>query len=629
MNAWQPAVRVVLAVFFSLLSVLCLTGCGSHRVNYAAIDSYYRYQFTDARQSLRDALDENGGHENNDTILNNTRLGMASLADGDLREAESALGKSFDLLSTAGLNKDRTVAAVLDHEGVRIWKGEPFEQALTYHYVALTYALQGDWENTRAAAANSLFRLTDFGKDQSAKAAAKRSGTADASAAADYTAVDTNFALGFLMQAIGSDLAGTAGAKEQFDAALRINSDLKPVIDRLRARDYDTLLIVDYGRGPSKHAYGTDGELAEFTPNEAMPGRVIVTADNQVLARANPACDVNAMAQDLRWNNLEGVRKAKSFVGNALLVGGAVATGIGASNNNGAAALAGVGAMALGLLTKAGSKADTRYCEYMPQCVYLVPLTLARPSDVTVQITNRPAATMLMSQVAPGRLRKPTVIYLRLFRDGGGTDLSWLTRRRPVYTNDHTGVARGDGASPWILGGRDVSAPTRETLAAYQASGFLAGYTVGELQRVYQDEGLHIGSGMMDLPNTKPEVRDDSYRHVLEGGTGVFTPQPYSMGYQRIMNSRVRAYKPQSDAARNAADAVRVREQEMSAPAAAPVVSPPTSSTPSASPSKVPLPRMRPVDTITTLPTTRPNKIEPTNQPASVPESQPNDSSQP
>lgn len=538
-----------------LIAVLSLTlaSCKAEPRNEAAVTSYYRYDFTSAREALRkDAYTV----EDEQTILNNTRLGMASLADGDLNEAESALGRSFELLSTAGLNKDKTVAVFFDHEGVRIWKGEPFEQALTYHYVALLYALRGDWENTRAAAANALFRLTDFGKDQLNPTSAKQP---ESAGAIPYTAVDTNFALGFLMQAIGSDLAGTSGAKEQLEAALKINADLQPIVDRLRTRDYDTLMLVDYGRGPRKQAYGEDDARVEWLSQESPHGQLIVTADGQRLAKANPVCDVNAMAQDLRWNNLENLRTTKSFLGNALLVGGAASTAYGADQSNAAAAIAGVSAMALGLLAKSGARADTRYCEFMPQAIYLVPLTLERVSDVSVEIVGRPAASMLLNDVRPGTPRKPTVIYLRLFRDGDGADISWLTRRREIYSNDFTGVMRNPWGYPWILGGRDVSTPSRATLEAYQSNNRLRDVTVLGLEDLYKAEGILIGSGM---ENRERQPKNPSYRHILLGGTGLFTPHPYSMGYQRLMFSRQLPYEPRSGAVRNVAKAMRVEQSE-------------------------------------------------------------------
>lgn len=128
--------------FVLLPLLLLLTGCQNAPRNYSAIHSYYDYNFTGAREALRKDATQRRDEQ---VLLNNVRLGMAALADGDTTEAEQSLGKAFELLSTAGLNKDRTIAAVLDHEGVRIWKGEPFEQALTYHYVAALYAIMGDW----------------------------------------------------------------------------------------------------------------------------------------------------------------------------------------------------------------------------------------------------------------------------------------------------------------------------------------------------------------------------------------------------------------------------------------------------------------------------------------------------
>ncbi len=93
------------------------SGCSSHQRNYAAVHSYYGYDFTAAREALR----EDAGRNDTNVLLNNIRLGLAALADGDTLEAEAALGRSFDLLSTAGLNDDRTTAAILVAEGVLIW----------------------------------------------------------------------------------------------------------------------------------------------------------------------------------------------------------------------------------------------------------------------------------------------------------------------------------------------------------------------------------------------------------------------------------------------------------------------------------------------------------------------------
>ena len=61
-------------------------------------------------------------------ILDKMRLTMASLADGYPDSAELATNELFELLRTQGLNEDKTILATVLVEGVKIWKGEPFEQ---------------------------------------------------------------------------------------------------------------------------------------------------------------------------------------------------------------------------------------------------------------------------------------------------------------------------------------------------------------------------------------------------------------------------------------------------------------------------------------------------------------------
>jgi hypothetical protein len=85
--------------------------------------------------------------------------------------------------------------------------------------------------------------------------------------------------------------------------------------------------------------------------------------------------------------------------------------------------------------------------------------------------------------------------------------------------------------------------------------------TIADLLDLYQAEGILIGSGMESRPDI---AKNPSFRHVLEGGTGLFTPHPQSMGYKRIMCTRQPPYRPTSAIA-----AMRVHndEQELEASA--------------------------------------------------------------
>ncbi|MCP3905847.1 MAG: hypothetical protein GY715_19665 [Planctomycetes bacterium] len=523
-----------------LLLVLALVGCDTApSMNAEAVRGYYDYEFTLAREALRgDAM---VGRDRN-MLLDTVRLGMAALADGDLAEAELMFGRAFDLLSTAGLNADRTTAAILDHEGVRVWKGDPFEQALTYYYVATAHAVLGDWENARAAAANALFRLTDFGGDVAGGRVRGRA--PGAPPGRDYAAVDTDFALGFVMQAIASDHAGAAGRDAQLRAATSIRKDLAGLADVIRNRDYDTLLFVDHGKGPVKLSFGRDREVSEFWPYEGYAGPLIASADGYDVARVHAICDVNQMAHDYRWRNLEDVRKLKSGLGTGLFVAGAM---VASNSDDSGTALAGAGMMLAGMLLKSGARADTRHLEFLPQAIYVMPLRLEDRCDLKVRVKGNPNATVVLPDFEPGTTRNPRAVYLRIHGPRAPAP-AWLAGDDRRYGNDHTGVRPGD--YPWILGGRDVSTPSRAVLEAYQAGGHLRGLTVRDLVNLYRAENILIGSGTERRPG-KP--RNPSFRHILEGGTGLFTPEPDSMGYKRIMSRAHPRYVPRSNLVRNLA----------------------------------------------------------------------------
>lgn len=504
--------------------------------------AYYRYDFTTAREMIRAPAELDNDEQ---SVLNNLRLGVAAMADGDSAESERALLRVFEQLSTAGLNEDRTTAAVWINDGVRIWKGEPFEQALAYHAVSTLYATMGDWENMRAAAANGLFRLHDFGRDQhggelSQEELARREAEEPGYLDRGYTAVDTDFALGFLMQAVGTDLSGLGGADAQYDAALEINPKLEPIVNRLRARSYDTLLIVEQGKGPTKVAYGPDRALSRWQPQDVATGRLVIEQGPDITHRISAVADVNQMAADHRWNNLEDVRKAKSAIGHLLIGGGAVALGVGANRGDEGTAIAGGAAILAGALLRSGAGADTRYLEFAPAQVFLVPLRLEQGTTLRLTMSSG-GPVLVLPDVQPGAVGNPRVVYVRL-HDLDSPEPAWLSEHRLAHGNAHSGVRAGD--YPWILGGNDVSPPTRETLSAYQRNGYLLDFTVYDLEELYRQEGIHIGSGMENRPEAP---KNPSFRHVLVGGTGLFTPQPYSMGFKRLMYTRHPPYSPVSE----------------------------------------------------------------------------------
>ena len=534
------------------LAVLGLAagGCATHRErNLAAVSAYYDYDFTAAREALRrDAF----GRPDENVLFYTLRLGVAAMADGDEREAELALTRSFEWLGTAGLNADRTTAAVWVNEGVRVWKGEPFEQALGYWWTSAHYAGRGDWENARAAIVNANFRLRDFGGDQDEMSVARRYAEDEAAIEA-YQPVDNDFVLGRLMQGLAARIAGTPDAEAALDEAVRLRPALEPVVAAIRGGEADTILLLDYGKGPTKQAYGPDDALTRWVPQDRGESRVRVRWDGGE-ASAPAACDVNRLAADFRWNALEDVRRAKSLLGRALGdVGLLVAVSDGSNREE--RMLAGLGMMIGGALLRSGAKADTRYMEFAPQLVFVVPLRLGETRDLELLVEHPEDGTvgrLVMPAFAAGTPERPRAVYLRLLGPGS-PEPAWLTAGRIVHGNDHTGPRPGEW--PWLFGGTDVGTPSPSRMQAYREAGLDPAISLEAYRNALAAEGVRIGSGRGDGPE---EPDPAAFRHVLEGGRGLFTPAPDSMGYRRLMGTAHPPHRPQSRAARAIAERIRI-----------------------------------------------------------------------
>src|SRR6185369_14807979 len=203
--------------------------------------------------------------------------------------AEEVANQTFRLLRTQGLNADRTTASIVLNEDIKIWKGEPFEQALSYTYIAIQKAELGQWDNARAAANASLFLLKDFGHNErgqemtnievarrAAEQDARSSGAGDRYINKGYTPIKTNFVLGYLLNGLANKaLAREDEANDNFHEAAAINAAFEPLAKELSTGAYNTVFIVDYGRGPEKIATGPDNAFSSFVPRSGSDTRPV------------------------------------------------------------------------------------------------------------------------------------------------------------------------------------------------------------------------------------------------------------------------------------------------------------------------------------------------------------------
>lgn len=534
-------------VFIGLIGVMMLAGCESTQRDNATL-LFYLGDYGQAREVLAERVanqerpvDGNAKKVDRTYLLNRMRLMIANLASGYANPNDRVVEEVYEVLRTQGVNEDKTVESVVLNEDLKTWKGEPFEQAMAFCYIGIHYAMNGDWGNMRAASDNALFYLRDFGGrdvESVVKEAAKRDqlnrGSGDA-VIEDYKVVESNFKYGYLLHAIANQqMDQQQEATEAFDKVIALDPQLRSYVDVFKKGEYNVVLVLDYGRGPAKRQTGPDGAVAKFVPlmRESGQGLSIVVGGQQRGVYPN-IVNLNHMATDMMWNNLQDVRLAKSAVGDALLLAGALTASQGRSRDSSIAALALLGG---GLIAKAGAHADTRHCELLPQRTYVLPLKITEEDkEVVVYFEGDSSKKMVLRGINPPKPGQPAALrYVRMTGTGGWPD--WAENQRIFYSNEHA----PDTASrnfPYILGGDDVRIPSETVLTSYQKSGYLQGMMMQELIEVYRAEGIIIDERPGEVPG----------RHILEGGKWMVSPMPGTGGYMRLFGRRWADYIPESE----------------------------------------------------------------------------------
>lgn len=547
--------------FGSALMICVLGGCSAR--DHKLIGYVQDGEFGKARAHVAHKLERN--QSSRKYMLDRMQLCMVCLADGVDGSAQSIFDEAHEVLRTQGINADKTVASVVVNVRVKFWKGEPFEQAMMFCYIAMHKAIQGEWDNARAAAGASLFLLKDFGENAAGgrrttleiaqQAVTEDQGKDESDSYLDhgYVAAETNFTLGYLLNGVANAaLDRHEEAQDNFRAALKHNAGLEKVVERLSARSYNTVLVVDLGLGPEKIGYGPDKALAKFQPLDDWPTDAIplsVSINGRADMDMAVACDLNTLATDHMWNNLEDVRVAKSILGTALVAGGGATMAVGDRD----ARMVGAALIVTGLLVKASARADTRHCEILPQRIYFVPLQITQSdSAVDLHLVGRSACRMVLLELEPPTAPQQVALHYVRMTDSNEV-LCWSASDRIVYANDASRAAAEGDELPFILGGKCVRTPTHEVLSHYQQAGNLRDMTLADLENLYREEGIALGGD---------EVGGFARLHVLEGGDSLVSPCAGSAGYKRLFCQQHPPYQPRSQRVRELME--RLRTQKLS-----------------------------------------------------------------
>ncbi|MFN3166053.1 MAG: hypothetical protein ACE37H_03205, partial [Phycisphaeraceae bacterium] len=230
-----------------------------------------------------------------------------------------------------------------------------------------------------------------------------------------YVAERNNFTMAYLLHAIASQQLGRSDeASDYFNRVVTLDAALGPLVERLRAGAYNTVVVVADGLGPRKVATGPNGVLSRYQPIDALRAPARLYLNQQPRAELPVVTDVNQMALDHRWNNLEDVRVAKNVLGDLALAGGTIALLEGARREDATLAIIGAGVLAAGVFMKATARANTDYCDVFPQRLYLAALDVAQPgTDVTFELSGQPATSATLRNLEPPTGPQAAFHYVR------------------------------------------------------------------------------------------------------------------------------------------------------------------------------------------------------------------------
>ncbi|NQU41997.1 hypothetical protein HQ520_01840 [bacterium] len=223
--------RTTSSIVRVLAALILLAGCASYEEKpptAGEIQSYLRDKPPDVRPLYREVA-QDGSH---DYVLNQMRAGLAALDTGYFDLAEQSFEEAAIRIESIYADNPRAASArsLWYEEGMKEFKGEPYERAMTYYYLGLLYLRRGDFENARACFKNGILQ--------------------DAFAEEEQNRCD--FALLIFLEGWASHCLGdSALAEAAYEEVLRLRPDFQipDPCDNL-------LLIAETGHAPRKLADG-------------------------------------------------------------------------------------------------------------------------------------------------------------------------------------------------------------------------------------------------------------------------------------------------------------------------------------------------------------------------------------
>jgi hypothetical protein len=316
-----------------------------------------------------------------DKVLWEYRTALEALRRGVYGEAKALLDDALLTVGsiTANDRGAKRSRSYFSEEAKKTFRGEPYERVMAYYYRGLLYWMDGESDNARACFRSAQIQDSD---------------TENREYASDFVLLD--YLDGFATTKLagdGSDAYNRAVAVSRSGAPPPPNAEGSDIFKRARAPGgsgnpppaynpkANTLFFLEFGHGPTKFAAGEYGEQLHIRTHQSQARSAVIKVAGQTI-QVGPYDDLNFQAttrggrvMDHILANKAVFKTATDTVGNAALIGGAIAV------QNRRSQEAGLGLLAFGLVSKivAASTtpaADVRCWDGLPQYLSFASLEL-------------------------------------------------------------------------------------------------------------------------------------------------------------------------------------------------------------------------------------------------------------
>jgi hypothetical protein len=308
-----------------------------------------------------------------DRVLWQYRTGLAALRKGDIAEAErlfdDALLRVGSVLGGGPDKSARKSRGYFSEEAKKTFLGEPYERVMAYFYRGILYWMKGEPDNARACFRNAQIQDSD---------------TENRRYANDWVLMD------YLDGFVGAKYFGDDGA----EAFKRAEESFKLGKLPPYSKSSNTLVFLEFGKGPMKYASGEHSEQLRIRPGHSTVTGAWIKVDNKAI-RIAPYDDVNYQATTRGGRIMDHILANKAVfksttddLGTAAIISGAV---VGTQTRN---AEVGLGLVAAGILSKVVAaattpNADTRTWENLPGYISFAAIDLPPgPHTATVEFTD-------------------------------------------------------------------------------------------------------------------------------------------------------------------------------------------------------------------------------------------------